>query len=63
MQQPTSGAKAAAPDVMTPSEAAAYMKVTEEDVMAAIKDKSLKAKKVGNAYRISKAVIDEFLAS
>jgi excisionase family DNA binding protein len=63
MQQPAGGAKAAVPDVMTPSEAAAYMKVSEEDVMAAIKDKSLKAKKVGNAYRISKAVIDEFLAS
>ena len=63
MQQPAGGAKAAAPDVMTPAEAAAYMKVSEEDVMAAIKDKSLKAKKVGKAYRISKAVIDEYLAS
>ncbi|RJP52210.1 MAG: helix-turn-helix domain-containing protein [Anaerolineaceae bacterium] len=62
-QQPAGGAKATIPDVMTPSEAAAYMKVTEEDVMAAIKDKSLKAKKVGNAYRISKASVDEFLAS
>jgi excisionase family DNA binding protein len=75
MQQATSGmaqqqqgsaggaAKTVWPDVMTPGEAASYMKVTEEDVMAAIKDKSLKAKKVGNAYRISKAVIDEYLAS
>jgi excisionase family DNA binding protein len=64
MQQPAAGGvKASAPDVMTPSEAAAYMKVTEEDVMAAITDKSLKARKVGNAYRISKAVIDEFLSS
>jgi len=75
MQQATSGmaqqqqgaaggaAKTIWPDVMTPGEAASYMKVTEEDVMAAIKDKSLKAKKVGNAYRISKAVIDEYLAS
>lgn len=63
MQQPAGGAKAAVPDVMTPSEAAAYMKVTEEDVLAAIKDKSLKAKKVGNAYRISKASVDEFLSS
>jgi len=62
-QQSAGGAKAAVPDVMTPSEAAAYMKVSEEDVMAAIKDKSLKAKKVGNAYRISKASVDEFLSS
>jgi excisionase family DNA binding protein len=64
MQQPqqSSGAKAAGiPDVMTPSEAAAILKVTEEDVLAAIKDKSLKAKKMGNAYRISKAALEAFL--
>ncbi|MEW6030486.1 MAG: SPFH domain-containing protein [Chloroflexota bacterium] len=62
-QQGAGGAKAAVPDVMTPSEAAAYMKVSEEDVLAAIKDKSLKAKKVGKAYRISKAALDDFLKS
>jgi excisionase family DNA binding protein len=58
------GAKAAAgiPDVMTPAEAAAILKVSEEDVIAAINDKSLKAKKMGNAYRISKASLEEFLA-
>jgi excisionase family DNA binding protein len=72
MQQATSGAmqpKAPAngapsggtPDVMTPSEAAAVLKVSEEDVMAAINDKSLKAKKLGNAYRISKESLEEFL--
>ncbi|MBI2759482.1 MAG: SPFH domain-containing protein [Chloroflexi bacterium] len=55
------GAKAALPDVMTPSEAAAAMKVTEEDVMSAIQDGSLKAKKVGKAYRISREVLEEFL--
>jgi excisionase family DNA binding protein len=48
-------------DVMTPSEAAATLKVSEEDVMAAIKDGSLKAKKLGNAYRISKESLEEFL--
>src|SRR6185503_1450141 len=58
------GAKAAAgiPDVMTPAEAAAILKVSEEDVIAAINDKSLKAKKMGNAYRISKSSLEEFLA-
>ena len=35
---------------------------TEEDVIAAINDKSLKAKKMGNAYRISKTALEEFLA-
>jgi excisionase family DNA binding protein len=65
MQQPQGGgAKAAGgiPDVMTPAEAAAILKVSEEDVIAAINDKSLKAKKMGNAYRISKAALEEFLS-
>jgi excisionase family DNA binding protein len=48
---------------MTPSEAAAILKVSEEDVMAAINDKSLKAKKMGNAYRISKTSLEEFMNS
>lgn len=63
--QQSGGAKAAGgiPDVMTPAEAATILKVSEEDVIAAINDKSLKAKKMGNAYRISKAALEEFLAS
>ncbi len=55
------GAAAGIPDVMTPSEAAAILKVSEEDVKAAIADGSLKAKKLGNAYRISKSSLEEFL--
>jgi excisionase family DNA binding protein len=63
-QQQGGGAKASGgiPDVMTPAEAAAILKVSEEDVIAAINDKSLKAKKMGNAYRISKAALEEFLS-
>ncbi len=57
------GANTAMPDVMTPSEAAAAMKVTEDDVMSAIQDGSLKAKKVGKAYRISKEALEDFLKS
>jgi excisionase family DNA binding protein len=79
MQQATSGAmqqqsqqqssgggeKAAAgiPDVMTPSEVASILKVSEEDIKAAIEDGSLKAKKLGNAYRISKSALEEFMNS
>ncbi len=48
-------------DVMTPAEAAAVLRVSEEDVMAAINDGSLKAKKLGNAYRISKSSLEDFL--
>jgi excisionase family DNA binding protein len=64
-QQPDSGAAAprGMPDVMTPSEAAAILRVSEEDVIAAINDGSLKAKKLGNAYRISKSALEDFLKS
>jgi excisionase family DNA binding protein len=53
---------AGTPDVMTPGQAAQILQVSEEDVIAAIQDGSLKARKIGNAYRISKAALDEFLA-
>ena len=59
---PAGGSSApSAPAVMTPSEAAAYLRVSEEDVLAAIQAGDLKAKKIGNAYRISKEALDEFL--
>ena len=49
------------PDVMTPDEAAGILKVAAEDVVAAIEAGDLKAKKLGNAYRISKKALEEFL--
>jgi excisionase family DNA binding protein len=48
-------------DVMTPAEAAAVLRVSEEDVIAAITAGDLKAKKLGSAYRISKNALEEFL--
>lgn len=62
-QQPQSGTESppAMPDVMTPSEAAAFLKVSEEDVVAAIEAGDLKARKLGNAFRISKTALEEFL--
>ena len=59
----TGGSAAGIPEIMTPSEAAKIIKVSEEDVLAAIKDKSLKAKKIGKAYRISKESLEDFLNS
>jgi excisionase family DNA binding protein len=53
----------AVPDIMTLSEAAAYMRVGEEDVLSVIQSGELKAKKIGASYRISKSAIDEFLSS
>ncbi len=63
-QQAVQGAAPAAgaiPSVMTPAEAASILKVSEEDVLAAIQDGSLKARKLGSAYRISKEALEEFL--
>ncbi len=49
------------PDVMTPSEAASVLRVSEEDVLAAIQAGDLKARKIGNAFRISKEALEAFL--
>ena len=50
------------PDVMTPEQAAAILQVSREDVVVAIEAGDLKARKIGNAYRISKANMEAFLA-
>ena len=60
-QTSSSGTTPSMPDVMTPSEAATFLKVSEEDVVAAIEAGDLKARKLGNAFRISKSSIEEFL--
>jgi len=49
------------PAVMTPAEAAAILRVSEEDVIAAISAGDLKARKLGSAYRISKESLETFL--
>ncbi|MDH7487410.1 MAG: SPFH domain-containing protein [Anaerolineae bacterium] len=56
-------AAAAVPEVMSLAEAAAYLKVSEADVQALIDQGQIKAKKIGTSYRISKKVIDEYLAA
>jgi excisionase family DNA binding protein len=48
-------------DVMTPAEAAVILKVTEEDIMAAITAGDLKARKIGSSFRISKDALESFL--
>jgi len=61
MQSGSSGGAGGMADVMTPAEAAKVMKVNESDVLDAINDGSLKAKKVGKQFRISKEALEEFL--
>jgi excisionase family DNA binding protein len=51
------------PDVMNPAQAAAYLQVTEADVMQMVSAGQIKAKQIGAQYRISKAALDEFLKS
>lgn len=65
-QQAQGGAASGAgsmPDVMTPGEAADYLKVSAEDVVAAIEAGDLNARKLGKAYRISKEALQDFLNS
>jgi excisionase family DNA binding protein len=54
---------AALPDLLTPADAARTLGVSEADVMAALADGSLKGKKIGSAWRITKQALDEFLKS
>jgi excisionase family DNA binding protein len=64
LQGAASGGQAggvAMPDVMSPAEAAQFLKVSEEDVLAALKAGDLKGKKLGKAYRISKEALMAFL--
>lgn len=59
---PPSGAPSGGiPEVMTPAEAAQILRVSEEDVLAAIQTGDLKARKLGSAYRISKQALEDFL--
>ena len=59
---PAAAAAAAVPEIMTLAEAAQYMRVTEEDILAIIQSGELKAKKIGASYRISKKAIDAYLS-
>ena len=60
---PAAGAGGSMPDVMSPAEAAVFLKVSEEDVLAALDGGDLKGKKLGKAYRISKEALMGFLNS
>lgn len=61
-QQPATGGSAEIPAVLTPQQVAEIIQVSEEDIIAAIEAGDLKARKIGNAYRISRANLEEFLS-
>lgn len=64
MPPPLPGSAPAAPgELLSPADAARVLNVTEADVMSAIQEGSLKAKKIGTAFRMTRASLDEFLKS
>jgi excisionase family DNA binding protein len=54
---------AALPELLTPADVAKALGVTEADVMASLTAGELKGKKIGSAWRITRAALDEFLRS
>lgn len=55
-------AQSGIPDLLSPAQAAQILGVTEADVIASVDAGDLKGKKIGSAYRISRAALDAFLA-
>jgi len=53
----------AVPDLLSPADAAKMLGVSEGDVMSALGDGSLKGKKIGASWRITRAAFEEFLKS
>ncbi len=51
------------PELLGPADAAKALGVSESDVLAALADGSLKGKKIGTAWRITRTALDEFLKS
>jgi excisionase family DNA binding protein len=49
------------PELLGPAQAATALGVSESDVMAALADGSLKGKKIGSAWRITRTALEEFL--
>ena len=62
---PAAGAPpaAAAPALLSPAEAAQQLGVSEADVLQSLEAGDLKGKKIGSAWRITRAAMDEFLQS
>jgi excisionase family DNA binding protein len=60
---PAGAGGAALPELLGPAEAARMLGVSETDVLAALADGSLKGKKIGTAWRITRAALEEFLKS
>jgi excisionase family DNA binding protein len=48
---------------LTPTQVAGILGVAETDVIASLERGDLKGKKIGNAWRVTRAAVDQFLGS
>ena len=60
---PLPGAATGLPQLLSTAEVATALGVSEADVLASLNDGSLKGKKIGATWRVSKAALEEFLKS
>jgi excisionase family DNA binding protein len=60
---PAAPAAGALPDLLSPADAAKALGVPENDVLTALGDGSLKGKRIGASWRITRSALDEFLKS
>jgi excisionase family DNA binding protein len=59
---PIPGAGGSLPELLSPAEAAQALGVTEADVMSVLQSGELKGKKIGAAWRISRAALSEYMS-
>jgi excisionase family DNA binding protein len=55
-------ALAATPEILTPAQVAAILKVTEADVVAVLQAGDLKGKRIGAEWRVTRAAVDQYLS-
>lgn len=60
---PSAAQQGVVPELLSPAEVAKVLGVSEADVMQTIEAGELKGKKIGSSWRISRAALDQFLAS
>jgi len=60
---PAAAAAPGTPELLSPADAAKILGVSENDVLTALGDGSIKGKKIGASWRITRAALDEFLRS
>jgi excisionase family DNA binding protein len=52
---------AATPEILTPAQVAALLKVTETDVIASLEAGDLKGRRIGTEWRVTRAAVDQYL--